>query len=44
MNYKQMNILDTIIAHKKEEVAERKALYPEKLLEKACFLEARWFP
>lgn len=32
-----MNILDTIIAHKKEEVAERKALYPEKLLEKSLF-------
>ncbi|WP_162343525.1 indole-3-glycerol phosphate synthase TrpC [Cyclobacterium salsum] len=32
-----MNLLDTIIAHKKEEVAERKALYPEKLLEKSLF-------
>ncbi|SEJ46951.1 indole-3-glycerol phosphate synthase [Cyclobacterium xiamenense] len=32
-----MNILDTIIARKKEEVAEKKALYPEKLLEKSLF-------
>lgn len=32
-----MNILDEIIAHKKTEVAERKALYPTKLLEKSIY-------
>lgn len=32
-----MNILEKIIAHKKKEVAERKALYPVKLLEKSIF-------
>ncbi|MDQ3047898.1 MAG: indole-3-glycerol phosphate synthase TrpC [Bacteroidota bacterium] len=30
-----MNILDTIIAHKQKEVAERKSLYPVKLLERS---------
>ncbi|MEM1323258.1 MAG: indole-3-glycerol phosphate synthase TrpC [Bacteroidota bacterium] len=34
-----MNILDKIIAHKKEEVAERKALYPVPLLEKSIYFE-----
>jgi indole-3-glycerol phosphate synthase len=33
-----MDILEKIIAHKKKEVAERKSLYPAKLLEKStCF-------
>ncbi|MDN3670255.1 indole-3-glycerol phosphate synthase TrpC [Echinicola jeungdonensis] len=36
-----MNILDKIIAHKKEEVAERKSLVPVKLLEKSIFYENR---
>ncbi|MCL4150186.1 UNVERIFIED_CONTAM: hypothetical protein GTU68_058628, partial [Idotea baltica] len=30
-----MNILDKIVAHKKEEVAQQKALYPVKLLEQS---------
>ncbi|MHC2990801.1 indole-3-glycerol phosphate synthase [Pontibacter sp. HJ8] len=34
-----MNILDQIIAHKYTEVAERKALYPVKLLEKSLYFE-----
>jgi indole-3-glycerol phosphate synthase len=34
-----MNILDTIIAEKHKEVAERKQLYPTKLLEKSLFFE-----
>lgn len=34
-----MNILDEIIAQKHKEVAERKALYPEKLLEKSLYFE-----
>ena len=32
-----MNILDQILAHKETEVAERKSLYPVKLLEKSIF-------
>ncbi|MCG8310881.1 MAG: indole-3-glycerol phosphate synthase TrpC [Cytophagales bacterium] len=32
-----MNILDKIIAHKEKEVAERKSLYPAKLLEKSIY-------
>jgi indole-3-glycerol phosphate synthase len=32
-----MNILDQIIEHKKKEVAERKSLYPVKLLENSIF-------
>lgn len=36
-----MNILDEIIAHKKEEVAQRKELYPVKLLEKSTFYEGK---
>ena len=32
-----MNILDQIVAHKKQEVAERKELYPVKLLEKSIY-------
>lgn len=32
-----MNILDEIIAHKRTEVAERKSLYPTKLLEKSIY-------
>ncbi len=32
-----MNILEKIIAHKKKEVAERKALYPVQLLEKSIY-------
>ncbi|MCC9167388.1 indole-3-glycerol phosphate synthase TrpC [Pontibacter harenae] len=34
-----MNILDEIIAHKYKEVAERKELYPVKLLEKSLYFE-----
>ncbi|AGA78754.1 indole-3-glycerol phosphate synthase TrpC [Echinicola vietnamensis] len=34
-----MNILDKIIAHKKEEVAERKSLVPTKMLERSVFFE-----
>jgi indole-3-glycerol phosphate synthase len=36
-----MSILNEIVAHKKQVVEERKALYPEKLLEKSIFYEAR---
>lgn len=32
-----MNILDKIIAHKQKEVAEKKGLYPVKLLERSAF-------
>ncbi|MEO5603058.1 MAG: indole-3-glycerol-phosphate synthase TrpC, partial [Cyclobacteriaceae bacterium] len=35
-----MNILDEIIAHKRKEVAERKNLYPVKLLERSVFFSA----
>ncbi len=35
-----MNILSDIIAHKKKEVAERKALYPAKLLEKSVYFSS----
>jgi len=35
-----MNILEEIVANKKIEVAERKALYPIKLLEKSCYFES----
>lgn len=34
-----MTILQKIVEHKKEEVAQRKALYPEKLLEKTIYFE-----
>lgn len=34
-----MNILDEIIANKYKEVAERKELYPVKLLEKSLYFE-----
>lgn len=34
-----MNILDKIIAHKKKEVAERKSLVPEKLLEQSIYFD-----
>ncbi len=33
-----MTILETILAHKKHEVAERKALYPQPLLEKSIYM------
>lgn len=33
------NILDTIIAHKRQEVAERQSLYPTKLLEQSRYYE-----
>jgi indole-3-glycerol phosphate synthase len=36
-----MDILDKIIAHKKQEVAERKSLFPIKLLEKSIFFETQ---
>lgn len=36
-----MNILDQIIAHKKEEVAQRKSLYPVKLLEQSTYFEGK---
>jgi indole-3-glycerol phosphate synthase len=36
-----MNILEEIVAHKKKEVAERKSLYPVKLLEKSIFFESQ---
>lgn len=35
-----MNILDKIIAHKEQEVAERKGLYPTKLLEKSIYFSS----
>jgi len=34
-----MNILEKIIAHKKKEVAERKSLYPAKLLEQSIYFQ-----
>ncbi|MEL6590740.1 MAG: indole-3-glycerol phosphate synthase TrpC, partial [Bacteroidota bacterium] len=34
-----MNILDEIVAHKRQEVAEQKALYPTKLLEQSIYFE-----
>ncbi len=36
-----MNILEEIVAHKHKEVAERKSLYPIKLLEKSIFFESQ---
>jgi indole-3-glycerol phosphate synthase len=36
-----MSILDQIILHKKKEVAERKELYPTKLLEKSTWFQAK---
>ncbi|SIS72592.1 indole-3-glycerol phosphate synthase TrpC [Belliella pelovolcani] len=36
-----MNILDKIIAHKKQEVAEKSSLVPVKLLEKSIFFESK---
>ena len=35
-----MNILNEIVAHKREEIAKRKELYPVKLLEKSIYNEA----
>src|SRR3972149_5007121 len=35
-----MNILDKIIAHKRKEVKERKALFPVKLLEKSTYFNS----
>lgn len=35
-----MNILDKIVAHKQQEVAERKSLYPVKLLEKSIYFSS----
>lgn len=35
-----MNILDTIIAQKQKEVAERKSLYPAKLLERSIYFNS----
>ena len=35
-----MNILDKIIAHKEKEVAERKSLYPTKLLEQSIYFSS----
>lgn len=35
-----MNILDQIVAHKKHEVAEKKELYPIKLLEKSLYFSS----
>ncbi|GGZ26038.1 indole-3-glycerol phosphate synthase [Echinicola pacifica] len=35
------NILEKIIAHKKEEVAERKSLVPVKMLERSAFFEGK---
>lgn len=35
-----MNILDKIIAHKEQEVAERKSLYPTKLLEQSIYFSS----
>jgi len=32
-----MNFLDKIIAHKEKEVADRKSLYPTKLLEQSIY-------
>ena len=36
-----MNILDQIVVHKKSEVAERKSLFPVKLLEKSIYFESQ---
>lgn len=36
-----MNILDKIVAHKRQEVAERKTLVPEKSLEKSLFFDGQ---
>ncbi len=38
---KKMNILEEIIGHKRTEVKERKALFPEKLLEKSIFFDSK---
>lgn len=35
-----MNILETIIAHKRQELAEREALYPKALLERSTYFSA----
>jgi indole-3-glycerol phosphate synthase len=35
-----MNILEKIVAHKKKEVEERRALYPQKLLEKSIYFSS----
>lgn len=36
-----MDILQKIVAHKEKEVADRKSLYPEKLLEKSIYFEGQ---
>lgn len=36
-----MNILDQIIAHKQKEVAERKSLFPTKLLEQSAYFKGK---
>ena len=36
-----MNILDQIVEYKKKEVAERKSLYPEKLLEQSIYFKTQ---
>lgn len=36
-----MSILDQIIAHKEKEVAERKSLFPEKLLEQSAYFKGK---
>ncbi|MDQ3392581.1 MAG: indole-3-glycerol phosphate synthase TrpC [Bacteroidota bacterium] len=36
-----MSILEQIIAHKEKEVAERKSLFPEKLLEQSAFFKGK---
>jgi len=36
-----MDILDKIVAHKQKEVAERKSLYPVKLLEKSLYFQGK---
>ena len=36
-----MDILEKIVAHKQKEVAERKSLYPVKLLEKSLFFQGK---
>jgi indole-3-glycerol phosphate synthase len=36
-----VNILDQIIAHKEKEVAERKSLFPEKLLEQSVYFNGK---
>jgi indole-3-glycerol phosphate synthase len=35
-----MNVLETIVAHKKKEVEDRKSLFPVKLLEKTIYFNS----